>query len=69
MSKEELSYRRITEIGSQALGWLAGRGADDPEPTHLHWDRWNRRWVPHEDAPLSTWAPGGPAPHRDTQQR
>ena len=47
------SQLRIPLLGSVDLGRLAGRRAAEHERTHLHWDRRQRRWVPHEDAQLS----------------
>jgi hypothetical protein len=47
------NHVRIPLLGSLDLGRLARRGAVGDDGTHLHWDRQNRRWVPHEDARLS----------------
>jgi hypothetical protein len=69
MSKDDLRHLRSARAGSRALGWLAGRGADEPDRTHLHWDRRNRRWVTHEDAGLSTPASSGSATHLEQPYR
>ena len=59
MSRAGSNLLWIPLLGSVSLGWLTKRGAGDADGAHLHWDRRSRRWVPHEDARLSTSATDG----------